>query len=145
MAAINHPIPQPRRIPLPVRHGSINWWVLGAMLVFGIGATLPVLQNSTATSRGFEVQALQAQENQLNGDIKQIESDVAQLTSLQRIQRRAEALGLVPGVDPIYIEVTEAGPAPAKIPSEYLPEPVHQADEPDSWWKSLFGWLSLGN
>lgn len=145
MAAINHPFPQSRRLPVPVRPGAINWWVLGAILVFGIGATLPVLQNSTATSRGFEVQALQARENQLNGDIKQTEAEVAQLTSLQRIQRRAEALGLGPGVDPIYIEVNEAGPAPAKIPSEYLPEPVRQADEPDSWWKSLFGWLSLGN
>lgn len=145
MAAINHPIPQSRRIPVPVRLGGINWWVLGAIAVLGVGATLPVLQNSTATSRGFEVQALQARQDQLQSEIKQIESEVAQLTSLQRIQRRAETLGLVPGTDPIYIEVSEPGPAPAKIPSEYLPGPVHEADEPDPWWKSLLGWLSLGN
>ena len=144
MAAINRPFPQQRRLPLPQRP-AINWWVLGALFVFGFGATLPVIQNSSATTRGFEVQALQAQQQQLNGDIKQLESDVATLTSLQRIERRATELGLEPGTDPIYIEVSEPGPAPAKIPSEYLPEPVRVPEGLDPWWKSLISWLSFGN
>ncbi|MCC7364884.1 MAG: hypothetical protein IT303_10985 [Dehalococcoidia bacterium] len=145
MAAINHPLPHHRRLPIPVRPGAINWWVIGAIAVFGVGAALPVIQNSTATSRGFDVQRLEAQQVQLNGDIRQIESEVAALTSLQRIERRAGDIGLVPGSNPIYIEVSEPGPAPAKIPAEYLPGPVRAADEPEPWWRSLLSWVSLGN
>lgn len=143
MAAINRPLPQQHRLPLPGRP-AFNWWVLGAIAVFGIGAMLPVLQNSSATTRGFEVQALQAQQAELNGQITEIEADVATLTSMQRISRRATEIGLVPGSDPIYIEVDEPGPAPAKIPSEYLPEPVRPAEKLEPWWHSLVSWLSLG-
>src|SRR5690606_30720531 len=113
MAAINHPLPRHRRLPglpVPVRPGAINWWVLGAFAVFGFGAMLPVLQNSTATSRGFDVQQLGAQQARLNGEIRQIESDVAMLTSHDRIARRAGDIGLVPGEDPIYVQVQEPGP-----------------------------------
>lgn len=144
MAAINRPFPQQRRVPLPQRP-AINWWVLGALVVFGVGATLPVIQNSSATTRGFEVQALQQRQQELNGEIKQIESEVAALTSLQRIERRASQLGLVPDANPIYIEVSEPGPAPAKIPSEYLPEPGRIPERLAPWWKSLLSWLSFGD
>lgn len=144
MAAINRPLPQARRLPLPGA-GAINWWVLGAFLVFGIGAMLPVLQNSTATSRGFEVQQLEAQQAQLNGEIRQLEAEVAGLTSLERIQRRAQDIGLAPGVDPIYITVSEPGPAPAKLPAEYLPEPARTPGEPESWWRSILGSVLPGN
>ena len=123
MAAINHPLPQQRRLPLPARPGPINWWALGAFAVFGVGAMLPVLQNSTATSRGFEVQQLEAQQAKLNGEIRQLESEVAALTSLDRIQRRAGDIGLVPGSDPIYIQVAEPGPAPAGSPQSISPGP----------------------
>lgn len=143
MAAINRPLPQARRVPLP-GVGPINWWVLGAFAVFGVGAMLPVLQNSTATSRGFEVQQLEAQQAQLNGEIRQLEAEVATLTSLARIQRRAQAIGLAPGVDPLYITVQEPGPAPAKLPAEYLPEPTRTAGEPETWWRSILGWALPG-
>ncbi|MGE5597585.1 MAG: septum formation initiator family protein [Hyphomicrobiales bacterium] len=145
MAAINHPFPQSRRLPLPLGRPALNWWVLAAILIFGVGAMLPVLQASTATTRGFEVQQLQAQQDQLNGDIRQLEAEVANLTSLPRIERRANELGLVPAEDPIYITVDEPGPGPAKVPSEYLPGPIPQPEEPAPWWQSLFSWLPLGN
>jgi hypothetical protein len=143
MAAINHPLGHGRRalpIPLP---GSPNWWVLGAMAVVGFSAMLPVLQSSWTTTRGFETQDLEAREAQLNGDIRQLEADVANLTSLSRIERRAQAIGLVPGGTPLYVEVDEAGPAPAKIPSELLPELARESDEPDSLWRSLISRVPL--
>jgi len=145
MAAINHPLGGSRRLPTPFAGAQINWWVMAAIAVFGIGAILPVLQNSSATTRGFDVQRLDADQAKLNGDIRLLESDVAELTSLTRIQSRAAELGLWPGIDPIFIRVDEPGPAPAKIPAEYLPGPVRSADEPDPWWRSLFSWVSLGN
>ena len=104
---------------------------------------LPVLQNSSATSRGFDIQASQAVQVRLHGEISLLESDVARLTSHSRIDRRAREIGLAPSDHPIYITVDEAGPRPAKIPSEYLPPVVHKTDAPDSWWRSLIDWLSL--
>ncbi|MCC6383254.1 MAG: hypothetical protein IT304_12165 [Dehalococcoidia bacterium] len=145
MAAINHPLGHARRVPLPGRPAQVNWWVLAAVFVLGLGAMLPVLQNSTATSRGFDAQRLQLDQARVNGEIRELESEVASLTSLDRIQHRAEEIGLGPGDPPVFVNVGEPGPAPAKIPSEYLPGPVPTTEEPDPWWRSLLSWVSLGN
>ncbi len=126
-------------LPRPIR--GINGWVLAAVAGATISAMLPVLQNSTTTSRGFEVQAVQARQGRLEGEIGLIESDVARLSSLTRIQKRASEIGLVPSSSPLYITVEEAGPAPAKIPAEYLPPPQRDSSAPESWWGSLLRWL----
>ena len=142
MAAINHPLGHGRRLPLPVPFGKPNWWVLSAVAVAGLGAMLPVIQNSTATSRGFDIQRDAVRQAKLNGEISLVESDVARLTSLNRIERRAREIGLGPTDNPIYIKIDEAGPAPAKIPSEYLLPAAPSAVMPDSWWRSLVNLLS---
>lgn len=122
MAAINVP-GGVRGLPVPVI-GPVNWWIVAGVLVFAAGALSPVLQHSTATSRSFDMQQLQQEQVQLQSDIKLIESDIANLTSLSRIEQRAAAIGLGPGVDPIYINIDVPGPQPAKVPSKYLPEPA---------------------
>jgi hypothetical protein len=139
MAAINHPLGGARRLPIPAPRipGSINWWVLGGVLIVGVSAMLPVLQSSLATSEGFKTQGSEAQEQQLRGQISELEANVAELTSLDRIQRRATELGLGPASNPIYVRVDEPGPAPAKIPAQYLPTGTPPAAQPESWWESL--------
>ncbi len=112
-----------RGLPVPF-FGPVNLWIVAGLLVFAAGALSPVLQHSTATSRSFDMQQLQQEQVQLQSDIKILESDVANLTSLARIEQRAAAIGLGPGDDPIYITVDVPGPAPAKIPSKYLPAPA---------------------
>lgn len=141
MAAINHPLGNARRgLPLP-RPAAPSFWLVGAIVFTAMAALLPVLQNSTATSRGFDIQSSQRQVAQLNGEIGLLEGEVASLTSLSRIERRAREIGLSPATDPIYVTVNEAGPAPAKLPSEYLPltEPREVTSSP--WWKPFVSWL----
>jgi hypothetical protein len=146
MAAINHPLGGQRRgIPVPGGIGSINWWLIGALLVASAAAMLPVIQNSSATSEGFDLQAYQAREAALRSDISLLEADVARLTSLKRIERRALEIGLVEAHDPIFVSVNEPGPAPAKLPAEFLPRPEPQRAEPDPWWKPLVNWLPFGS
>ncbi|MGI8926027.1 MAG: hypothetical protein ACR2HN_05190 [Tepidiformaceae bacterium] len=142
MAAIHRPLAQPWR-PLRLPRGLIraNWWVIAAIVLAGASAMLPVLQNSSATSRGFRAQSLDARRIELGGQIAQLESEVARLTSLERIERRAGELGLGPTSDPIYISIDVPGPAPAKIASEYLPGPRPSGSQPEPWWRSLLGWL----
>ena len=144
MAAINHPLGGARRgLPLPRPVGTLNWWVLGGVLMVGMSAMLPVIQSSAATSEGFRTQQSQSDEERLKGEISLLEADVAQLTSLPRIQRRATELGLAPADNPIYVRVDEAGPAPAKIPAEFLPTPIPKTDPPEPWWRSIFSLLPL--
>ena len=141
MAAINHPLPGMRgRLPLSaVPHP--NWWVVGAAVLAGLSAMLPVFQNSATTSTGFDLQSLENEQGRLQGEIGLLEGDVARLSSLSRIQRRANELGFVAAMDPIYVRVDEAGPEPAKIPAEFLPPPIPRAVGRSSWWRSLFEWL----
>lgn len=142
MAAINHPLGHPRRgLPLPVPSGRLNLWLAGAVASAGVSALLPVLQNSMATSQGFDIQATQRQETQLNGQISLLEGEVASFTSISRIDRRAREIGLLPVTDPIHVTVTEPGPAPAKLPSEYLPKNDARAASSAPWWKPLVSWL----
>jgi hypothetical protein len=144
VAAINHPLGHARRgLPLPMPAFKPNWWVLGALALLGVSAMLPVLQNSAATSSGFKTQELRAEQAKLNGDIRTTEAEVAQLTSLTRIERRAGEIGLGPGTNPIFVNVDQPGPAPAKIPSEYLPAPTPSTSEPEPWWRSLFSRVPL--
>lgn len=145
MAAIHGPLPQARRgVPIPYAGLRANRWIIAALLVFGLGAALPVIQNATATTRGFDVQRIESRQAGVRGEIAILESEVAALTSLDRIEQRARDIGLVPGDGAEYVSVAEAGPEPAKIPSEYLPGPVSNRAEPESWLRSLFSWVTLG-
>jgi hypothetical protein len=144
MAAIRQPYPGTRR-GIPSQLGlRVNWWILGSIVVLAVGAALPVLQNSGVTARGFDVQRIEARQAQLSSEIRLTEKDVAALTSLDRIERRARDLGLGPGDEPYFVSIDEAGPAPAKIPAEYLPGPAPKTGEADPWWRSLFSWMPLG-
>jgi hypothetical protein len=128
---------------LPLRNpvGRPNWTVAGAIALVGLCAMLPVIQNSAATSRGFDIQEIRQREARLNGEISLLESDVARLTSLTRIERRAQDIGMVPAANPIFVTVNEPGPAPAKLPAEYLPRRSPEQDAPAPWWKPLVSWL----
>lgn len=142
MATIHRPLPHAGHglpIPLP----RINWWLMASVVVLGVGAMLPVFQNSVATSRGFDSQSLDAQQAQIQGHLLLLEAEVARLTSLDRIERRATDIGLIPAADAIYVTVAEPGPAPAKIPAEYLPGVEPERNDPASWWQSLLTWLPL--
>ena len=126
--------------PVPGRSGR---WVAAGIAVVGAAAMLPVLQKSTLTSRGFTLQQHQAEETRLRAEINVLGSEVARLTSQERIERRAFQLGLGPADDAIYIDVSVPGPAPAKTPAEFLPPQVDPAEEPAPWWRSLLSWLPL--
>jgi len=116
---------------------------MASVVVLGVGAMLPVFQNSVATSRGFDSQSLDAQQAQIQGHLLLLEAEVARLTSLDRIERRATDIGLIPAADALYVTVSEPGPAPAKIPAEYLPGVEPERNDPASWWQSLLTWLPL--
>ena len=125
-----------RGLPLPLV-GPVNWWIVAGIALFAIGAVLPVLQNSAATSRGFQMYQLKESQTRLQSEVKSLESDVANLTALTRIEQRAAVIGLGPSDFSLFVHVDTAGPAPAKIPSQYLPEPAPPPARARPWWRSL--------
>ena len=141
MAAIPHPF-RGSSTPVAAPFRGAHWIVGGAIVAATLAAMLPVLQNLTTTSRGYEVQEVQARRATLEGQIGIVESDVARLTSLQRIEKRSSELGLFPASSPLYVTVDEAGPAPAKIPAEFLPPPERTVPAPESRWGSLWRWAT---
>lgn len=144
MVSIPHPLRgagRPLEQPAgPVRSGR---WVVAGVAVIGLSAMLPVLQKSTATSRGFTLQQHQADEARLKAEIHLLEADVARLTSQERLERRARQIGLGPSQDALYIDVSVPGPEPAKIPAEFLPPREPTVEDPAPWWRSLLGLLPL--
>lgn len=142
MAAINHPLGGARRpLGIPLPSPRVNWALMAAVLFLLFAAILPVFQNSFATSQGFDIQASRRQQAALRAEISLLEADVARLTSQSRIERRAAEIGLVPAQQPIYVTIDEPGPAPAKLPSEYLPRPAEQPAPANSWWERMLSWL----
>lgn len=131
---------------MPFPGVRLNWWIVWGVVVLGLGGTLPVLQSSAATSRGFEIRGIEAEQAQLRTDISLLEGDVARLTSLERVERRARELGMTaPFEAPLFVTVDTPGPSPARIPSEYLPshEVTHRVADP--WWRGVISWLSIGD
>jgi hypothetical protein len=144
MAAINRPLGQARTgLSFRTPAGRVSWWLVAAVAVLGLSAMLPVLQNSSATSQAFETRDLRAQRDALNGDVNLLEADIARLTSLVRIERRAADIGLAPATSQVFVTVGEPGPAPAKIPAEYLPAPAAPGGRSAPWWQSLLRRLPL--
>lgn len=142
MATLHRPLPRTGHgpgLPLP----RVNGWIAASVAVLALSAMLPVFQNSVATSRGFDSQSLDTRQARIQGDLRQLEAEVARLTSLDRIERRATDIGMIPSANATYVTVTEPGPSPAKIPAEYLPEVEPVRDDPAPWWQSMLTWLPL--
>lgn len=123
MTAAERSAPQARTGPFALpRLGARGWMAAGALLV-AVSAMAPVFLNSAMTSQGLDLQDLRAERDALRAEMRGLEADVARLTSIERIERRAGEIGLLPGPLAIYVTIGEAGPAPPKVPAEYLPGP----------------------
>ena len=106
--------------PCP-RFGLSKWVLTGVLLAFA-SAMLPVFQNSSVTSRGLDRQSLEAAKDALRAEMSLLEADVARLTSLERIARRAREIGLFPSGNAFYVTVTEAGTGSRKDPRGVSPQ-----------------------
>lgn len=120
MTALEQPAPRSRGLPLP-RLGVSGWVIAGAIIV-SAGALAPVIQNSIMTTQGRTIEVLQHEQKALHVEMRQLEAEIARLTSIERVARRAGEIGLVPNAQAIYVTIGETGPEPPKIPAEHLPE-----------------------
>jgi len=118
---------------------------VAAALVIVLGL-LRVVQTSQATTASFAMQSLQQEKLELETNVKQLEAEVATLSSLERIDREATRLGLELPVRVSYVSVSVARPATTGdlLPARFAPvdEDAALADvdgSPDDagWWQQL--------
>ena len=113
--------------------------VAAAVAVVVIGL-LQIMQTSRATTANFRIQQLEQQKLELDASVRQVEADVASLSSLGRVQREAQRMGLVPPSSSTTVTVNAPPPqAPAgHLPSRFAPQPhIEKGQQGSSWWQDL--------
>ena len=138
MAVISRTISPPQQqASIAVRFGPLLLIAVAALIIVGL---LRVVQTSQATTAGFAVQALQQDKLELETALRQLEADVAMLSSLERIEREAQRLGLAPPAAQASVRVNVALAAANTLPTRFAP--AEDAEESagsgaTSWWRSL--------
>ena len=118
---------------------------VAASLVLVLGLAR-VIQPSQVTTAGFAMQSLQQEKLELETSVKQLEAEVATLSSLERIEREATRLGLELPVHVSYVPVNVAWPGTAAdlLPARFAPVDEDAVDgSPDDagWWQHLLNSL----
>ena len=92
-----------------------------AAMVIGIAALLPLVQSSGATTTAGNIQALEQEKTSWQAQLRELETQVATLGSLNRIEAEArDRLGMEPPQVTHYITVDV--PPPQPLLAERAPE-----------------------
>ncbi|MHB8377926.1 MAG: septum formation initiator family protein [Dehalococcoidia bacterium] len=141
MAALHRPaLPAPRAFGRRVSGRTVL--VVAAFLAVGV-ATLQVNQFSRATSASYTIDALARERAMKQAQNHELEGEVAQLSSLGRIEWDARArLGLVPAQRTVYLTVNQAVPDGQSLPMGYQQQAAAPAAGPKTagstpLWKRL--------
>ena len=107
---------------------------------------LQIVQTSEATTASFGIQALEQEKLELGAQVRQLEAEVAGLSSLARIEQEAKRLGLVKpqAVRSVDVNVAWDGASIERLPTRYSPDEHAQSEEAEqgsSWWRDLLGLL----
>jgi len=130
-------------IPEALQGANIPVILIVAAFAVGVSALLPLVQTSLATSTGGNVSRMEDVREDWQARLHQQEVRVAELGSLDRIEREAKVrLKMVAPDETHYLRVDAPAPAAHKLPSRYLPD-EQQPVESGTFWEDLFGWLPL--
>jgi cell division protein FtsL len=128
--------------PVPLRNPTLPLVIMGAFLAIGLSALLPLVQSSGATSTAGEIGHLEQEKADWQTRLHELETDVASLGSLERIEAEARLrLKMVPPTNVHYLAVDAPPPAERRLPSRYLPRPPEPDDGGDSLWDKLTSWV----
>ena len=142
MAVVNRSIARARPKAVPTLRLVPVLLIAGGAIV--VIALLQVIQTSEATTTSFAIQRLEQQRLELEASVQGLEADVASLSSLDRIEREAQRLGLQPPKKQKTVEVNVAPPGAEEdwLPSRFAPAGDDQAEEHagsdgSAWWEDL--------
>ncbi|HEY7294978.1 MAG TPA: hypothetical protein VH916_08035 [Dehalococcoidia bacterium] len=110
-------LPLLRRAGVPLSLLVAGGLMLGAMF-------LPVLQNSDATSTGYQIERDQQRLDDLRAKTYTLQAQIAQLGSESRIQQEAARLGMVPVGRAVDVTVNVPAPGGVFLPRGLQPTPA---------------------
>ncbi|MSQ61876.1 MAG: hypothetical protein EXR43_04785 [Dehalococcoidia bacterium] len=130
-----------RSLSIPVRRPS----ALVIILLFAavaVAGTVPLIQNSDATSTGYALRDLERQRDDLRTQLHGLEGEAAMLGARSRIERDArEQLGMILPVHTIYVQIDVPGPTAGALPVQNLPissgDARSEGDAPSRWERLL--------
>ena len=111
----------------------------GAVALVVIAAGFQVHQFSRLTSTGYQINELNRQRAERQAENHAIEAEVAQLSSLARVDWEARTrLHLEPAQQKLYLTVNHDVPGRQALPTRFLPpEPATHAQAGEPMWKRL--------
>jgi len=117
---------------------------VAAVCLVAAAALLPVVQSSNVTTAGYETRRLEQRKADLQASIYNAQTEVAQLGSLERIDREArDRLGMVPADRVVMLPVTEAPQTAWHVPARFFkdaaPAPTPAPNE--GGWQGLLARL----
>ena len=117
---------------------TLRWGLIVSIALLALSALIPVLQASLITTQGHDLQLLKQNRTRLTSEIRLLESELAGLNSLERIERRAREIGLIdPDTPPILIQISNNLTSVTKT-TEGLPGKEISDSNPTLWWRSIF-------
>jgi cell division protein FtsL len=141
MAVLNRTIPRPlAKAPArpSIRIGPVLLLAGAAAVIIGL---LQVVQMSEATTTNFAIQKRAHEKVQLEASVRDLEANIAALSSITRVEQEANRLGLKPATSREVISVNVAWPgASSPLPSSLAPpEKPKAAGAPKDapWWRDL--------
>ena len=142
MAVVNRSIARAGARPAPSLRLVPVLLIAGAAIV--IIGLLQIVQTSEATTASFAIQRLEQRRLELEASVRGLEADVAALSSLERIERESQRLGLVPPAaqETVEVNVPRTGGDEHLLPSRFAPAGEGMVEEDTSsdgsaWWDDL--------
>ncbi len=111
-----------------------------------IVALLQVVQTSEATTASFAIQRLEQDKMRMTAGLRQLEAEIASLSSLSRIEHEAGRLGLEPAQARASVQVNAVWTSAeeGRLPSRFVPRERDEAEadgQGSPWWQDLLGLL----
>ena len=162
MASIPHPTPQraapslprtPGRNPMPAtsRPMPSEWGVARrrfsrmtlasvALLTLAVVGLFQVLQTTQVAATGYQVRDLEVEQQDLDADVRLLESQIAASSNLDQIRKDATGrLGMVRPQDRVRVSEDVPAPAIVPLPRRYLPSLPREAPSSVEWWERVLG------
>lgn len=115
-----------------------------AIALMGLAGLLTLAQSSRVTTAGYRLRQLEQSRLQQQAQVNLLEAEVAEMASLERIQREASRRLLMgPPQEVIYIRVAEPQPDIKHVPDRFFPPSPPPEVPKNPWWKTLLRLLPL--
>ncbi len=138
-----------RSRPIAARPVPTEWGVVrrrisrltmtsAALLTVAVVGLFQVLQTTQVAATGYQVRALEKEQQDLDADIRLLESQIAASSNLDRIHQDATTrLGMVKPQDKVRVAQSEPAPAIVPLPRRYVPEQTHEDAPGVAWWERV--------